>query len=242
MINRYVKVHAWTIILSILTLVLVGGVLGGESQAAGISAGVMTSKTVSGGGTGACTQRFTDAFTNLSGWQVIDGTIAASGGLLVNTGSILCNTTFSTATQWAIITMSGTTPDITFGFRSDTDGDPSYIVEATPSGTLWYTAGWGSEIEANATTWATGDKFAVMVKGTGTNTVVSVWKSPTNNKPLSGGGSCTNNSQPCWDSAGDAPDFQMTADPSVLSDSLLNFYIVLVAGTADNLYMGDCND
>lgn len=214
------------------------------------------------GGGSACTQRFSDDFSGtLASWTIKDGTFAIVSGELQHqfstgyaSGTALRGET-STVTQYARLKISTTTncqtasQNIGLQFRTDVNYTSGYSVNMSCSdGDIV----WWDNTTDNVTTadFVEGDVLGVVVKGTGTNTVISIFKNPTNLVPLSGGTACTDTGKPCWDAAGDAPDYQATTDPTSPCDT--NKYVGITSWggsnslgspqVVDDFYAGDCSD
>jgi hypothetical protein len=231
-------------------------VANGIEDAAGNDLASFTNKDVTNNstqGTSYCTQRATDLFNRSNSTDIGASWVEANGELSIASNTLSAGATssvgihataLSTATQYVKFKVVGGTVNHAIYIRCDaTDGDPTYTIWATASGTEWNDT--DSLVQSTAAlTWAAGDVFAVLIKGTGTSTVVSIWKSPTNDVPLSGGTHCTDTAKPCWDSAGDAPDLQFDNNPSPASDSDVGHGILMynASSTLDDYFAGDCSD
>lgn len=157
------------------------------------------------------------------------------------------NTSLNTVTQYGKITLIS--ENLTVGaaghgglvLRYTNASSPFYLVSVNSyGGTLdWSvvddaTHASSSTVQSTSTSFASGDTLAVAVSGTGTSTVVRVWKNATGNAPDSGGTT--------WNSA--SPDHTFTNDPStaVNTGSLLGVAHYSHAGNGwrlDNFYGGD---
>jgi hypothetical protein len=211
----------------------------------------------------SCIQSLSDNFnrgnsTNLgTGWTEVAGDWSIASGQLQVTitadlGILVSTTALGGVTQYGkvkLISMptGGGAIEAGLVLRLDTsDYDPLYILSTTTTAVTWTAIDDEVVQTSESLTFANGDIFALIVKGTGNNTVVSFWKNPIADIPWSGGTSCTDTAKPCWDNAGDAPDLQFTNNPVGASDSNTGFsvYTWITSGTIifDDVFAGYCVD
>lgn len=237
------------------------GAANGIEDAAGNDLAAITSKAMTNNSTqvlSTCTQRYTDDFNRSDSTTLGGGWTEPAGDLQISTnriglanpsGSIaLSGTALTTATQYAKATMLGSAPEIAIALRMDgSDFAPRYLITASSSGVEWNDE--GVQIQTSASlTFTTNDKLAIVIRGTGDATIVSIWKNPTENKPFSGGSVCTDTAKPCWDNAGDAPDLQFTNNPTNPANAntahgiSLYFVTINTESYLDDYFAGDCSD
>jgi len=219
---------------------------------------------MAGDGGPYCTQTIVDLFnradnTDLgASWTefpldinlaIVSTQLNAPASAVSEVGIVGHTTALGGATQYGRIDIVDTNTDarIEIMIRSEpTDGDPGYYLKCTPAGIEWNDASATIQTSA-AITCADGMNIACLVKGTGIDTVMSVWANVTATVPWSGGTACTDTAKPCWDNAGDAPDVQFTNNPTAASDTDQGFGVFFFSGGAftyiiDNVYGGYCSD
>jgi len=204
----------------------------------------------------ACTQRFSDDFNRSNnstvgnGWSEYDSTWSISSNTVTygssDTGFLVNGTALSGTTQYARLKLSTMVSGKNQGIflRGTESGDYFYIIWADRTYTMWGDASGNVQINNGGISWSSGDVIGVIVKGSGNDTVVSLWKNPTNTVPYSGGGACTDTAKPCWDNAGDTPDLQLTNNPtSPANTGTYNGIVHYGTGLySDDFYVGDCSD
>jgi hypothetical protein len=145
---------------------------------------------------------------NASRWTEIVGTALvwnASGYYEITSatdGVAVYNTGTGTATHWGKVRLTAATGFGGLVLRSTgTASDLYYYVASQGGGNVWLivgnASGWMEDMVSASMTIAQNDYIAATVTGTGTSTVVRVWKNPANATPAAVDG---------WDSAGDTAD------------------------------------
>lgn len=150
-------------------------------------------RAAAGGGSGAA---FSDDFSGtLANWTEDAGDIVISGGRLsVNTGGYskisarYTGTSTNTVNQYVKLSFPAFV-DTNFPFvilRGSASGNPYYAVEfARSNAAQWYryaNAADSSPVAVSASTSLTvsaGDTFGLTITGTGTATVIRIWRNPT---------------------------------------------------------------
>jgi hypothetical protein len=249
-------------ILFVASLLLPVTSWGQELQTARLGTMTLGGSVAAAAAADHCTQRVADDFSgNLSNWTASgDGSWAVASGQAEWTetgsyqyGNLRYNTATTGATQYIKVSFAGApSASSTTGvmLRIDTDLNPGYWLTVKHDGSLiWDDYGVTVETVASTSFDGASETLCAIIKGTGNSTVVSVWYNCTAVKPLSGGGVCTDTAKPCWDNAGDAPDYQATNNPTTAADATK--YVGLTASSGsntsgtflyDNFYAGDCDD
>ena len=144
-----------------------------------------------------CEESFAD-LTNFDATAAV-GSWSVSGGHLVGptsgTGVLTHDTAAGGATQYVIVRFDAIAGDSGVFFRGNSAGGWRYKIYAVGGTTYWgVTESDGShhsDVESCSITWANDDYLMATVSGTGTSTVVSIWKTATMpTAPPSAGPTC----------------------------------------------------
>jgi hypothetical protein len=240
-------------IITALLLAMAGAVRADEPMRLARMNMAVVSGSVPAAASAGCTERFADSFTRSdsdtigNGWTEVDGNFLIKSNYLTTNqtnNTMLSGTAYSTNTQYAKFTLGSAGYQVGIIVRSDWP-TKFYILACDASGLYWGDES-GSVGTSAAMTCGSGDTYSIIVTGSNSTTKISFWKNTTNNTPVSPGSNCTDTSKPCWDSAGDSPDVQLTANRSNNTDKGAGISTDPNGGGSElfgkNYYAGDCSD
>lgn len=193
-----------------------GGVIG--------AAGASSASSVNSFSDGFAADTIAD-WTNVQAglqWAISGGTlnVTLSSGTDVSGMRVYNKTACGSATQYikyklAAVGVNGVSGIV---LRSGITTGYCYRLSGPYSGTMYwerisYNGTGGNDVASQAITLAAGDTLAVTVQGTGTSTVLKIWKNATNSAPYN---------KDNWDSSSDPADYTLTDTGNVLATNPAN--------------------